>query len=58
MEARPVDTTPPKAVVKWFETLDNGERVTGPMTVFDRALYFASFAPRNPGTGSSGQTRA
>jgi type IV pilus assembly protein PilY1 len=53
-ETRPVGSVGPTASVKWVETLNDGERVTGPMTVFDRTLYFASFAPRNPGTGSAG----
>ena len=48
LEERPTSTTPPRAKINWFETLDNGERVTGPMTVFDRTLYFATFAPRIP----------
>ncbi len=48
LEQRPTGTEPPKALTKWVETLDNGERVTGPMTVFDRTLYFATFAPKIP----------
>lgn len=48
-ETRPRTTAdPPRAKVKWYEVLDDGERVTGPMTVFDRTLYFATFAPRVP----------
>ncbi|HVH47926.1 MAG TPA: PilC/PilY family type IV pilus protein [Labilithrix sp.] len=49
LEQRPVSTTTaPLALTKWVETLNDGERVTGPMTVFDRTLYFASFAPKVP----------
>lgn len=49
LEQRPTSTTSaPRALTKWFETLNDGERVTGPMTVFDRTLYFATFAPRIP----------
>jgi type IV pilus assembly protein PilY1 len=51
LEQRPTGTTAPRALTKWRETLDNGERVTGPMTVFDRTLYFASFAPHIPAAG-------
>jgi type IV pilus assembly protein PilY1 len=36
---------PPKAEVKWRRQLNNGERVTGPMVVFDRILYFATHLP-------------
>ena len=53
-EERPTTSEPPIAKTQWVETLDDGERVTGPMTVFDRTLYFATFAPRNPAS-SSGQ---
>jgi|GEM_PF-1055892 len=47
-EERPTSMAPPRARTNWFETLDHGERVTGPMTVFDRTLYFATFSPRIP----------
>lgn len=40
-----------KAKVYWSQTLTNGERVTGPMAVFDRTLYFASFRPGQPVQG-------
>jgi len=29
--------------LNWYLRMTNGERVTGPMAVFDRALYFASY---------------
>lgn len=48
LEGRPTGTTAPRAQTRWVETLDNGELVTGPMTVFDRTLYFATFAPHVP----------
>jgi hypothetical protein len=43
----------PKAKTLWYKQLLN-ERVTGPMTVFDRVLYFATYVPKRPsGTGSA-----
>ena len=42
-----------KVTTLWYRALTN-ERVTGPMTVFDKTLYFASFSPGRPsGTGSA-----
>jgi type IV pilus assembly protein PilY1 len=35
----------------WFQTFRYGERVTGPMAVFNNTFYFASFAPPNPTVG-------
>lgn len=43
----------PHATIQWFTRLTNGERVTGPMTVFDKTLYFASYLPIRP-TGTTG----
>ena len=37
--------SPPRAQVKWLRALTEGERVTGPMVVFDRILYFATHRP-------------
>lgn len=37
--------TPPRSEVRWRRQLLNGERVTGPMVVFDRILYFATHLP-------------
>jgi type IV pilus assembly protein PilY1 len=37
-----------QAAVNWFLPLINGERVTGPMAVFDNTFYFATFLPPNP----------
>ncbi|MBX3206952.1 MAG: hypothetical protein KF764_18040 [Labilithrix sp.] len=51
LEKRPTDNPAPRAQTQWVETLDNGQRVTGPMTVFDRTLYFATFAPHVPAPG-------
>lgn len=38
--------------VRWYQALGAAERVTGPMTVFDRTLYFASFTPTIPAAGA------
>jgi type IV pilus assembly protein PilY1 len=50
-----------KARINWFETLTDGHRVTGPMVLFDRSLYFASFEPAaptsGPGCGGAGTAR-
>jgi type IV pilus assembly protein PilY1 len=35
-----------RPVVNWFAPLERGERVTGPMSVFDKTHYFATFKPR------------
>jgi type IV pilus assembly protein PilY1 len=49
-EARPVALgTPSRATVKWYNGFTAGERVSGPMTVFDRTLYFATYTPSVPG---------
>ena len=37
-----------RASVRWFLPLNNAARVTGPMTVFDRTLYFATYQPVVP----------
>jgi type IV pilus assembly protein PilY1 len=44
-------TGAPQAQVNWYQTFRYGERVTGPMAVFNNAFYFASFAPPNPTVG-------
>ncbi len=44
-------TGAPVAQVNWYQPFREGERVTGPITVFDSKLYFATFAPPNPGVG-------
>lgn len=52
-EQRPtVAGTPGYAKVRWYRALDNAERVTGPMTVFDRTLYFATYKPVVPSAGT------
>lgn len=38
--------------VRWFQTFTGGQRVTGPMTVFDRVLYFATYTPVIPNSAS------
>ncbi len=44
--------------VAWYQPLDNGERVLGPMVVFNRALYFATFLPEaGTSTCKSGTSR-
>lgn len=55
LEKRPTGTSGPRAQTQWRETLSDGERVTGPMTVFDRTLYFASFAPAVPAANACDQ---
>jgi type IV pilus assembly protein PilY1 len=44
-----------KPSVNWTLTLEKAERVTGPMAVFDRTLYFASYAPTVPESGKCNQ---
>ncbi len=46
--------SPPKlrASVNWYLKLTDGERVTGPMAVFDGTFYFATFKAVNPSTGN------
>jgi type IV pilus assembly protein PilY1 len=39
--------------LKWYVPLTGGERVTGPMAVFDRTLYFASYQPAASQGGSN-----
>ncbi|HET9958299.1 MAG TPA: hypothetical protein VFQ61_27580, partial [Polyangiaceae bacterium] len=36
--------------VNWFQEMTNGERVVGPMTLFNAQLFFSSYAP--PGSTS------
>lgn len=45
-----VSNTTPKAELLWYKTLTKSERVTGPMTVFDKTLYFATYVPERGGT--------
>lgn len=61
-ERRDGTSNDPKATVNWFRQLsDTGAcptcqaRVTGPMVVFDRTLYFASYTPLPP-TGATAQS--
>ena len=41
------ETTEPvqRAHANWYLRFENGERVTGPMAVYDSVLYFATYAP-------------
>jgi type IV pilus assembly protein PilY1 len=39
-----------QAAVNWYQALRYGERVSGPMAVFDNTFYFATFVPPNPST--------
>ncbi|HVJ18368.1 MAG TPA: hypothetical protein VM686_23270, partial [Polyangiaceae bacterium] len=45
--------------VNWYQPLEDGERVTGPMSLFSSALYFSTFSPRstNDSVCSSGSSR-
>ena len=45
------DRTTATSQVNWFKALTGGERVVGPMALFNSALYFASYAP--PGASDS-----
>jgi type IV pilus assembly protein PilY1 len=40
-----------QSAVNWYYAFDRGERVSGPMAVFDDTFYFATFAPPNPLVG-------
>lgn len=39
------DYTPFAAKVNWYHTFTQGERVAGPLAVFSRVAYFASYTP-------------
>jgi type IV pilus assembly protein PilY1 len=39
--------------VNWFTRFTNGERVAGPMTLFNGALFFSSFRPEPPTGGNA-----
>ncbi len=41
-----------RASVNWYLKLTEGERVTGPMAVFDGTFYFATYKAINPSTGN------
>lgn len=43
-----------RADVNWYLRYDNGERVSGPMAVFDSVLYFATFASGGNAQACSG----
>ncbi|HTQ05371.1 MAG TPA: hypothetical protein VMI54_16020 [Polyangiaceae bacterium] len=34
--------------VNWYEIYQNGERVVGPMVLFNQLLYYATYAPADP----------
>jgi type IV pilus assembly protein PilY1 len=46
-----------RATVNWYLTFNDGERVTGPMSIFDGSFYFATFAPSVSNACSNGQGR-
>lgn len=35
-----------EATPNWYESFDDGERVTGPMAIFNQAVFFSTFAPQ------------
>ncbi len=41
-----------RATVNWYQTFQNGERVTGPMAIFDSTAYFSTYQPPS-GTGNA-----
>jgi type IV pilus assembly protein PilY1 len=43
----------PKTQTLWYKQFDPAERVTGPMTVFDKTVYFATYLPTQPTSGGS-----
>jgi type IV pilus assembly protein PilY1 len=45
------------AQLNWYLKLSNGERVSGPMVVFNNTLYFATFAPPLAAACSGGDPR-
>jgi type IV pilus assembly protein PilY1 len=51
-------TSPPKlrAAVNWYLRLADGERVSGPMAVFDNVFYFATFQAADSSVVCSGGT--
>jgi type IV pilus assembly protein PilY1 len=53
------DETTYTSSVNWYTELASGERVAGPMTLFNSGLYFSSFKPEPPGTNvcSAGSSR-
>jgi type IV pilus assembly protein PilY1 len=55
-----LDTSSPptlRANVNWFLPFGDGERVTGPMSVFDSKVYFATFAPSASSACGAGEGR-
>ncbi len=40
-----------QSATNWYIPFRYGERVTGPMVVFDNTFYFATFLPPNPAVG-------
>ena len=47
------DGTISRAKVNWFQAFQPAERVTGPMAVFDRTVYFATYRPIEPPLGAA-----
>jgi type IV pilus assembly protein PilY1 len=46
-----------KTVVNWYQKFSGGERVVGPMTLFNRGLFFASYTPSESDVCESGTGR-
>jgi type IV pilus assembly protein PilY1 len=46
------DRTPAASDANWFLPMTGGERVVGPMELFNSALYFASYAPPGASSGA------
>jgi len=38
-------TTSVTPVINWFYRFEGGERITGPLTLYDNGLYFSTYAP-------------
>ncbi len=46
-----------RSSVNWYLTFKDGERVTGPMAIFDKTAYFATFAPGSTTACTVGEGR-
>lgn len=46
-----------ETVVNWYQRFEGGERVVGPMTLFNRGLYFATYTPNDDDVCQSGSGR-
>ncbi|MFO0758810.1 MAG: hypothetical protein U0359_20125 [Byssovorax sp.] len=50
VEKRNAVTSTFQTTGNWFQSYDNGERVTGSMAIFDSVAYFSTFAPADVGS--------